>query len=263
MFWSVFYAYLKDGLNVKNVIMDTLKGGPRFGFLCYLIGLYMITPVLNKVIENKKITLYFLLLCVVFSYLIPQIIYLMQFSKQSQMLLIFDILNSTIEKMNMQFVMGMTGYYITGYVLGEYDIPKRIRYVIYFFGVVSAIITSVLTIIESINSRVEVFVWLNYCWINVFFMSVSVFLFIRYCFIKITVKKRVKEIVEKIAKCTFGIYLTHTLVLDKLLPDVLGINANFCIAIIAVPTVVVFVFGISLIISFILNRIPFINKYIV
>lgn len=261
--WSFFYAVVRagDGAHLKSIIITTLYGESRFTFLCYLTGLYIITPILNKIVESKIIAVYYLLLCFVFCFCEPQIANVLSSYSIPVITTFMNIIDITVDKMNIQFVMGMSGYYVLGYVLSHCQIKKK--KFIYVLGIAGGLITAGFTIIKSINAEIASFEWFNYLSVNVLCEAVALFLFARYEMSKIKVSEKISKIIVKISKYTFGIYLTHTFVLDILFPKVLGISANSCCAIFSIPIITTSVFIVSLIISFGVNHIPILSRYIV
>lgn len=74
--WSLCYSSIFNiivSYSLKNFISAFIKGHYHLWFLYMIIGLYMITPFLRKIIEDERMTRYFLLLAFVFSVIIPEI----------------------------------------------------------------------------------------------------------------------------------------------------------------------------------------------
>lgn len=260
--WSLFYAVIRagDSANLKSIVLHTLVGESRYAFLFCLVGLYIITPVLNKIVESKRIAVYYLLLCFVFCFCEPQVVSVVSDYQIPVVTTFVSGIDLTVSKMNLQFVMGMTGYYVLGYVLSHYQIKNR-NY-LYILGVIGGIITAGFTIAKSINIGTADFKWFNYLSVNVLCEAVALFVFAKYEMSKIKVSEKVRKTIIKISKYTFGIYLIHTFVLDILLPDVFGISAYSFSAIISIPIITMAVFIVSLIISFGVNHIPILCRYI-
>ena len=70
-----------------------------------------------------------------------------------------------------------------------------------------------------------------------------------------------EKCILEISKYSFGIYLSHLLIMNLL--KTLGLNTLSFNPILSVPIISIIVFIISLIVSFILNKIPKVNRYIV
>jgi len=264
LIWSLFYSFVYyNSKTIYDIINHTLHGAPRFGFLLYIIGLYMISPMLTVIVKNRSVTKYYLLLCFVFCFVIPQIIALFKDSSISQVSYLMNLADYNIERMNLQFLMGMTGFYLLGYYLANENLSVKNRRIIYLLGVAGAALTAYMTIHQSKNTGVAVYDWLSYLWVNVLFESIAVFVFFKYEVSKINFNEKWKKAIGVVSRSTLGVYLLHTAVLDVLLPNVIGINANSFNALLSVPIIVLTVFCVCSIISIIIMKIPVIGKRII
>ena len=261
--WSLFYALMAGNRSLYSILTHTFSGGPRFAFLCYLVGLYLITPMLCQIVSSKKVTLYYLALCFLFCFFEPQVAALLSGRGIPYISHLAELTDGIVQKMNIQFVMGMTGYYLLGYVLGHYEVKKSIRIVIYFLGIVGVITTIVMTIFSSIRMGEADFSWYSYLSVNVLFESAAIFLLFKNVKMFEKLPNFWKLWIESISRYTFGVYLLHSWVLDTLLPNVFGLSASGWPAIISVPTITLLVFVISTIISGIIHQIPVLNRYVV
>ncbi len=264
LIWSFFYSFVYyKAATLYDVVNHTLYGAPRFGFLLYIVGLYMISPVLTAIVRNKQMTKYYLSLCFIFCFLVPQLIALFKDSQVSQISFLVNVLSYNIERMNLQFFMGMTGFYLIGYVLANEELSPKWRKVIYLMGFAGAVVTAFMTIHISKKTGTAVYDWLGYLWVNVLFESVAVFVFFKYEVSRIHFGDRTKKLIGVVARSTLGVYLLHTAVLDVFLPNVAGINANSFNALLSVPVIVIGVFCVCSVISILLIRIPIIGKKII
>lgn len=261
VFWSIVYAIIKSGINFRAILYGCATGGPRFAFLCYIVGLYIISPILKKICENKKLTYYFLSICIIFTFVFPQFEYIVNMLPFDGFKGLANCLFDLVDKMDVQFAMGMTGYFLLGYVLSKVSISKRHRTIIYFAGVIGTIVTIFFTVFQSLCANEPVFDWLNYCWLNVLFESIAIFVFTKYFFNNHQHVGALK--VRVLSECTFGIFLVHTAILDFFLPDIVGINANCINAVVGIAIMAILSFSISFGISFFLNHIPGLKNYIV
>ena len=151
---------------------------------------------------------------------------------------------------------GFTLYFILGYYLNTFEINKKYRYVVYILGLISLIITPILTINYSILNNIHSQRFFEYGSFNIYLYSASLFLLFKNIFNK----KEETKLLNSLSKLYFGIYLIHGLVLGLLMKyNVFNLNMNLTIKVFFVSLIV---FIISLITSFILSKIPFIKRLI-
>jgi len=260
IFWSTFYSlYINlsnnDNLNkdiIIRIIKDIITGHYHLWFLFMIIGLYIITPMLRKIVQNdRKATEYFLLLWLLFTVVLPIIIKIPALVK----------LNVIISKLNFYFVLGYVGYFIGGYYLETYTICNRVRNVIYSLGILGIISTIVLTYNISMMQGKANGILYGYFAPNVMFVSVAVFIFFKYEISKIKFNRRSLKIINTLSSCTFGVYLVHdffNIILSKN-----GLNTMTFYPIISVPSIAILIFILSFAVSYIISKIPILNKYII
>ena len=272
LFWSFVYvlseAYLssfEQGTNFfsniwnSNFIARLLKCGVsyHFWYVYMLISLYLIIPILNRWIRHctEKEILYFLCIW-----------------------LIASILNySFIEykifpELKLVYFSGFIGYLVLGYYLLNVDtvyknktngilnfiknkfMQKKIYSLLLIFA--AFLITIFGTYFISIKKGYYTDMFYNYLVINVLMAAVGVFLFIKSC--KITNKTFIKTI-NFLNKYSYGVYLIHLLVLIHL--SRFGINAYFIHPLIGIPIITIICLGISVLIIWVVNKLP-LGKYI-
>ena len=77
LFWSVIYAlynYLtRSNWSLHTFLMAILTGYYHMWFLFMIIGLYLVTPLMRKIAEDRRMLNYFLVLSMIFGFLIPTI----------------------------------------------------------------------------------------------------------------------------------------------------------------------------------------------
>ncbi len=247
--WDFIYATLYCQKSLDNWIERFVDGHFHLWYLPTLIGLYIITPVLRKIVEDKKITEYFLVLAILFNFVIP---YFLKLS-------IFQPLNTLYSNINFRLTLGFSFYYMCGYYLHIGDISKKFRYLIYIFGIIGFIMTIAGSAYLSIKSGTPNSVLYHNFSPTIMAESLFVFTVVKTYTHKINDK--VKSGLFKISKYCFGIYLIHALILEILRYN--GFTTLVMNPILAVPCIGVIVFLISLLISIVINHIPILKKYIV
>lgn len=227
-------------------------------FLYMIVGLYMLVPLLRKIVESQKLTKYFLFLSLIFSFFIPQIIDIIQLCNKA----VGNVLSEVVDNMHFHFTLGYVGYFVLGYYLNQTDISKKLRRVIYIFGFCGFFFTIGATALLSIYLNEARGDFYSNFTLNVLLESVSVFVFFKYNVSRGKVSKKVRTMLMTLSKYSFGAYLVHALVLEQL-DKLFGVGTLMCNPILVIIVVLTLVCGISYIISWGINRIPFLNKYIV
>ena len=263
VFWSFMYACFDsidkvingaiiDRNFIVNFIKEFIYGHYHLTFLYIITGLYLIVPFLRIITTDKKLTEYFIILSFIFCYMVNILIYVPK---------IGNIVSTISEKININFVIGYTGYFITGYYLNRYGLKSKTKKTIYLLAVLSLILTIVGTSFWSIklgNATENLYL---YNIPTTFFISVSIFILFKDKISKIQLKEKKLKRIAKLSKLTFGIYLVHdffNIILTKL-----GITTTAFNPIISVPIIAIIVFICSLTVSYIISKIHLLNKYIV
>lgn len=171
-------------------------------FIFMLLGLYAITPLLYGIARKKELLRYFLLLSVIFTLILPMVSAAGQFSR----------INSVIESVYMQFVVGYTLYYLSGYFICYYMEQKWEKYAEILF-VISAAAGLFISIWMSERAGCvdqEAYTIFSVCG---YLMSVSLMmLFKKYCG-----AERKSVIINKAAslqKYGIAVYLIHVLFVE-------------------------------------------------
>lgn len=259
IFWSMIYTImiLKNN-SIKNAILLFIKGHLHMWFLFMIIGLYMITPLIKQITLNNDTTKYFIVLGIIFAIIIPQCISVLSIKS----IYLGNLIQEIMENINLHMILGYTVYYILGFYLDKIDIKTHNLKYIYILGVLGFISTIVLSAILSKYTKEANSLFYGYFTLNILLESVLVFTLAKKFFKKIKISIKIEKNLTQISKYCFGIYLVHALVityLDKFLNlNTLTFNPFF-----SVPIISIVVFIISFFISFIINQIPILNKYIV
>lgn len=243
IFWTLVYAVL---FYLYQRRIDLLVGY-HLWFLPMIMGLYLLSPILRCVTSNKNITEYFIIVSVIFFLLCFNISHLSVFP---------DILfiRYTYEQMSEGLcVFKYPLYFVIGYYLNKFTVNKNILRVIYFSGILSLLLLPIIEIYFFVHQKSNSLI-LNYFSVFVFSESIFLFMLIKRIFYQITFSEKFLSGISVLSRYTFGIYLVHIMVIALVKRTVLSDYST--IAILAV-------FIISFFISFIVNHIPFIHKYIV
>lgn len=211
--WSFIYSIIiccsnSSGLDVIHRILEFfiimfLKPYEHLWYIYMIIGLYILTPLIKKITDNStKMDLqYWLILMAFFGVIIPFL---------RKVKIVDFYFSSVIGYLKLDFLCGYTFYYVLGYYLFAY-FDKRYETIAYGIGVVGVLSTFFGTILLS-HMFNKVYTLFDYMMPNTAAISVAVFIF----FIRrsghlfgnsVALKSRLK----KIADNSFGIYLSHEL----------------------------------------------------
>lgn len=265
IFWSLFYVFLFNiifGVIINHQQFDLMKnvvsvfeGYYHLWFFYLIIGLYLIVPLLRLWVkdENKKHVQYYLVLALIFTYLLPEIISIGScFSDTFQKInVIFE------EKLCLKYVGGFTAYFITGWYLKNYDLKNR--KIVYLFGIFSILISIFGTYFLSVKMEEPVILLYKNITINVFLQSAMVFVFIKEKYNKLNICKN--KFIMCVSKYSLGVYVMHAMIVT-IMYNVVFPRLGLDEALLCIPLVFFLSFGISLLGSFIFNKISFLRRFV-
>lgn len=240
-----FMRFLKNLLSAKILI--------HYWFLYALMGLYLIIPFIRKMIlnfENKDYIIFFTI-WIGFSGILPIIQHYGAFTITSN----FDI----------PLVAGYIGYLILGhYMLNYININKNKKklFINIIILVLSIIVSTIITYFENmrINQTTVFLDKLNY--ISIILPTINIVYITRYIFENIKPKEKIENLIINIGATTFGIYLTHWMILGKvqyLMNIFLDLNIHKFIA----TTIIQFIIFVIMVIGiYLIRKIPIVKKII-
>ncbi len=246
-----FYTYPTFSLNNFITCFKHLLIGKTYSHLWYLyllLGLYLITPILKKLVQNltKKEFTYLLILGFSITSLIP---FISNFLSQDLMRFInpYKVLNFNI------FIL----YYLLGFYLNKYIfINKRSLLIgISIFSLTSLVGLAALN--NYLTVRRNAFT--NFSGTSsIIAVIMVVFLFV--LFKNINLNKH-QKMIEKLGSLTFGVYLVHFILEKELLKLLHGsfiiINSYIGTVVVSI-TILIF----SYFISYVISKIPLFKKII-
>lgn len=258
--WSGIYALitLLAGNGLKSFVDCFIIGHYHMWFIPMIIGIYICIPFIKKIVSDKTILNYFLLLSFVFAFLIPYLVTLANDFAPEIIIRGIEALNGNVTNMNLYMVMGYVFYFILGYYLNNVRLSKKQRCYIYILGVIGFVLTIVLDLVVALKTQTCCKNYYGYFTINVMLESVAVFTIFKYVHFK---DNKTYKFIVVLSKYSFGAYLVHALVIEAL--SFIGLNTLSFNPIISVPTIGIIVFIVSFLVSAICNKIPILKKYIV
>jgi len=252
--WDVFYAgistLISDG-SLRSFAVYLLRFHYHMWYLLVLLGLYLAVPVLRMITQSMKTTRYFLGLSLFFTFIAPLLLKLPVLNK----------LEYAFGHMDFHLTLGYSCYFVAGYWLAKENIPKKARLLIYVLGAAGAAATMLLTSLATKRAQTVDETYYNNFFIGVMLQAVAVFVFARYDMPRLSRKEPVIRLKNRAVRCSFGIYMIHPFVI--LCTEKLSLDTGSFNPVAAVPAVSLLVWVLSLLITSVLRKIPFVNKYVV
>lgn len=257
--YSVYYVTSTRSIGLGNApieykkyIFEFLTGPYHMWYIFMLVALYIVSPILRKIAENKTIMEYFIIL-----FLISQFIQQYMIKMPG----IGNIVNTIWGKTYFYMTLGYTGYFVLGFYLYRYGIPQKMEKILYIITVVLICFSCVGTTIQSVEKgALDEFIS-TYQTPNVIIESCGIYLFVIKRKVGRNFKSGIKSILEKLGRWGLGIYLSHALMLEII--SISGITAIFIHPIIGVLLMTACVFAMSVFIVYILQKVPVLRKYMI
>jgi surface polysaccharide O-acyltransferase-like enzyme len=256
LFWSIVYTLplLNDGLSLSYILFRILNGPFHFWFLKILIGLYIAVPLFRTITSNRKTEEYFLLFAMLMGIILPSVLSVLELFDTRLMVALRDFCKG----FDMTFVSTYSFYFVLGHYLLEYPISATKKRALYIIGIVSPILLFGANYYGSSLLGNPYQEFLSNSFVCTMFLAITIYLFFVNCNFGAT---RAEKVLAEISKCTFGVYIIHVLVMNLLWK--LDITPSTCSPFWFVPLYALVVFVISLFITFVLQRIPFVNRWLI
>jgi len=260
VFWSLLYAsrYLMVGRGapvgetLRTFFDAFLSGEFHLWFIGMLIGLYMAAPFLRPAAADPKLRRYFLLLSALIASVLPSL---------AELFPALPFAGTLVDALYLYVPAGYSLYFMLGYALSAERPPLWARAAVYALGLLGALVTILGT--EAALLRDPAFgsklFW--YLTPNVVCQSAAVFLFFTDVLSRVRWRTRAVKLLAALSDLGFGAFLCHE-VFVILLPH-LGLSVLTLPPLVMAPLLALGVLGASLAVSFVLNRIPGVRKYIV
>lgn len=263
-FWSVIYAVtglIVKGGTVLDLFMDIFKGHYHMWFLFMIVAIYLITPLLRKITESKKLTKYFLILALIFTFIIPTILLVLK--TLGSMDIIDSGVYSYFKELNsyfyFNFTIGFSAYYVLGYYLATNDINIKWEIIIYILGIIGIVFTIVATKYLSYYSGELNAVFHDHFSLNILCKDTAIFVFCKNRVSKILKGDKTTRIIGWLSKRSFGVYLVHAEFIEIL--GLLGFTALRFNALLSTIGLILATLILSYLLTALLYKIPFFKKH--
>jgi surface polysaccharide O-acyltransferase-like enzyme len=267
LIWGVLYLWWRhrDGWpdaesSISFYIFKSILQGPvffHFWFVYMILGLYLLTPILKVYVKfaDRKNIEYLLLIWLGVNTITP---YLQLFWETG-----FGI-GKYLE------FSGYAGYFVLGYYLSEYELKRK--KLVYALGIAGFVATALGTYWISNREGEMNYFFEQFLSINVVFFAVGVFYFFKNVNWEKHLEKRknLRKGIIEFSAASFGIYLTHALVLQIYDSNYYGIMideqnfiSQYIHPVVGVPLTVLTIVVPCFSVVWILRKIPYVNKVVV
>ena len=245
LFWSIIYILfsIKESHDFLAVVKITAKGllkGASFHFwyVYMILGLYLFIPILSRWIAKAK------------EYEIQIFLAIWLFT-----LFIDKYPRQAFSKLELMYFSKYAGYLVLGYYLSTKTFSNRNKTIFFSFLLFAAgvISTSILTYYFSRQQHKTVTTFYEYLTPNVMLSAAAVFVLFK------NLKLNNSVFINKVSKLSFGIYLVHILILEKILD-----RFSFAETMPATLSIIirsVACFSISFTVIYLLDKIPYLKKF--
>lgn len=262
--WSAVYALdgWMQGDSLTKTLSAFIEGHYHMWYLYMIVALYAIVPLLRLITAHRRATEYFLLLGLLFTFLLPSGL---QFLEALDLPYVGGAVHSiglAVEDMDFHLALGYPVYFVLGYYLSAYDIPRRWRRLAYGLVPVGYLITVVMTAWFSRRAEELNTAFYSNFSLNVLLMAAGLFLLAKHGLSRITLGDTARRWVIGMSACTFGVYLVHPLLIT-LCERWLGLTTQSFEPLLSIPVITVLVTVVAVGIAWLLGRIPGLRKYVV
>jgi surface polysaccharide O-acyltransferase-like enzyme len=261
LFWSVVYLVWAFMVSETPITFDNVVAGTlyslfsgsyyHFWFLYLIVGLYLLTPILRKIVSVKdpKILKYLILLWFVDVAVVPLVQLITGYS-----------LNDTV------FVVGgFIGYFVLGVYLQRVKVRSSTLYVLFFLSFIFTIV-STWVMHFHLDSLGQNYFFFGYLSVNVILASAAVFMLLS----KLTVNWSrnvhpfVSRVVHAIGKNTLPIYMFHLIVLETLQRGYLGFKLSLTVMnpIIGIPVMTAVTLSVTFGLILLMKKVPVLRTLI-
>ena len=261
--WSVIYGLWDslpwmgaEGVTLRDYVAEMILGRYHLWFIPMLIGIYMLLPLLKKMIDScdKRMVEYFLLIFLV-----------LQIGRST--LAVFpvpNLANAVVQLVEVEMACSYVGYFVLGYYLYRYPVRGIIRRILYICAVASAALSVFVSWRASIwygEPRSEAYDSYS---LFTFLIATALFVFFQEKVSGISWGVKARKLIIELSSNTFGVYLLHLLVMEFLKNHGIdSMNWRFVQIsnIIGIPVLVLICYTVCNVVVSILRRIPFVGKY--
>lgn len=261
-FWSTLYAIVYDWLyplivynsfSLPRILWGIINGYIHLWFVPMLIGLYLLLPLLRLWVksENRRCIEYFLLLSLVFSFIIPQGIQLLNCFCPA-----LSNLSILIDHIQMNYPVGYISYFILGWYLHNCDL--RHKGVVYALGIAGFCMTFFGTYALRASAKAGGYWFYENLTVNVLFHATALFVLAKSVFGRTQYASTpFHRFIRELSRYSLGVYAVHFIVIAVV--SRFFSHAQTLVRILAIHSVSALI---SVLASCIMSKLPVIRKFV-
>ena len=254
--WSGFYAawhgFGPDGNgSIRNTLAQFVLGYYHLWFIYALIGLYLVTPLLRKIVEVRAVAWYFVALAGVFASIVPMV---------TAVPVVGPVVVEALDKAQLHLVLGYSMFFVLGHLLNTTTLSRKALVCWLLGGMAGIVATAVGTAWLSVAQGKNTVFFYQYLTPNVVVVAVAVFCAAKYWGERHTLSLGWQRLIGPISAYSFGIYMVHPF-FQELLAGY-GISSQLAHPVFSVPITTLAILIPSFIVAFVVRRIPKIGAYV-
>jgi len=262
-FWSIAYAVVFDirGKSIGKFLYSMFTGDFHMWFLFMIAVMYMLTPLLRKFTCDIHLTAYFLKLSFLLSFVIPQVLFILNVLDIPYFDNIIQGLSKSCGDMEAYFPHFYLFYFVGGYYLSVTELSPKARKVIYALGIAGYFFTVIATDLYSGFLGVENQSFHAKNGVNIALMTIAVFTFGKYELSRIHFSEKSTALICKLSGYAIGIYYVHLMIIKAAygLFDLAEKGIHPFVTCIVFPPIA---FVASVIATAVMRRIPLLKKVV-
>ena len=237
----------------KSLMSNLLMGNYHLWYLWMTVGLYAVSPILRKVVSDRKCEEYFLFLTALVTFLPGMLEAVPALDELVQLIL--------TEKMFFFMPMGYVGYFVLGHYISTYGLNEGKKKSLYLLGIIGIFYGVIGGVAYCRHIGVPSQAMYNNLTLNIALYSSMVFLLFKDRVGKIHFSRKAEKIIRYLGSCTLGIYLTHVFFVQGI-TDKIFIVTEYRYPLMVLPLAVL-VFALAFSLTALLKRIPLVRRWLV
>ena len=269
--WSLIYAAIVASMTKGSsderlmvYIENSISGYWHLWYLKMLIAVYLLVPLLRKIVEDKKV-LKIAGYLIVFSFAMTTLSWILNLLVErtgdtgllKHLTAAFDL-----SALNVAFFVGVgyAAYFIVGYYLSKARLVKKQRLLLYVIGILGLVMTIVLNVARSRVLGEDYAVKIDaFGDIGLLFWASAIFVWVREATRK---KKQTGPVVAFMAKHSLGVYVIHALPILIACKIFAMPPYHLWSMFVIIPGSTLLVYGFSLLVSWLFSKIPLLKKVV-
>lgn len=242
LIWSGIYALYSGGDFWERLA----AGHYHLWYLTFLCGVYLTLPFLQRIVSEESLARGLLAVSAVIGLLVPWLAEVLAWLLPGWS----GIIRSVRGHLDFTFFLDCMALVLLGHGLHQRELNERQRRGLYLLGLLGIFVTGLATVWASRRTGAPNTLFFDFKAPNNLCTAAAIFVFAKYNL------KKLPRAVDLLARCSFGIYLLHPLVIGELA------RRGVCAPELWTPVLAAAVFAICAAVSAVLTRLPVIGKYL-